>query len=130
MGFEPMPWELVRARQSSAPTAMPFAPRHLSCPMLQTRQADAFAMQSLHEALPDPMCLEVTLAPPTTPSHWLPNSIKTIAKSPSSAMLPLGQTPLHLCLVTTYHCWALTVRSGSQKIPFTPMMVLRRSTQK
>jgi hypothetical protein len=64
------------------------------------------------------------------PSHWLPNSIKMIAKSPSSVMLPLGQTPLHLCLVTMNHCWALTVRSGSQKIPFTPMTVLRRSTQK
>jgi hypothetical protein len=71
--FEPMPWELIRARQPLATTAMPFARQLLQSTIVHNRPAvhncpaDTFSMLSLGAALRDPMCLEATIAPLAAP---------------------------------------------------------------
>jgi hypothetical protein len=63
-----MPWELIRARQPLATTAMPFARQLLQSTIVHNRPAvhncpaDTFSMLSLGAALWDPMCLEATIA--------------------------------------------------------------------
>jgi hypothetical protein len=50
-------------RQPPAPK--PHQPRFLLSSSDCHQLANVFAMHSLRDALPDPMCLEATLAPPT-----------------------------------------------------------------
>jgi hypothetical protein len=71
--FEPMPWELIPTRQPLATNAMPFT-QHLlqstivhNCPAVHNHPADTFFMLSLGTALPNPMCLEATIAPLAAP---------------------------------------------------------------
>jgi hypothetical protein len=103
--FEPMPWELIRARQPLATTAMPFARQLLQSTIVHNRPAvhncpaDTFSMLSLGAALRDPMCLEATIA------------------SLAAPLSPAAKPTLADCLATKHS----HVATWADAPPFVPM---------
>jgi hypothetical protein len=77
-----MPWELSTARarhpQPSAASTLP--------PPLPTHQRESFGLHELRDALPNPMCIESTLLPPTFQTPLLRHDTKQV---PATTHLPL-----------------------------------------